>query len=259
MSYRIAQDFQYVGNDYWRWWAWIEAEDADLDKLEEVVWILHPSFKQSRVVKRQRPDKFRLETAGWGTFLLRAELSLPDGEKLTLKHNLRLEYPESSEAAASEKVRRAPTIYLSYSTQDVREAEKVRARFMTAGLQVFDQTQLRPGDPWNEALGRMMAQSDAAVGLVCEDEISPWVSSEIKAALAASKPTLVLLGPSASNVKLPSDVKTLTFDVNQFERSQNCCPRVESSDRAMPLPPLSLPKTYPWEVTATAESEYDWG
>jgi len=31
MKYRIAQDFEYVDKDYWHWWAWIEAEDAELD------------------------------------------------------------------------------------------------------------------------------------------------------------------------------------------------------------------------------------
>ena len=68
MSYRIAQDFEYVGNDYWRWSAWIEGSDAELDKVKEVVWILHPSFSQPRVVSKQPSDKFRLKTGGLGYF-----------------------------------------------------------------------------------------------------------------------------------------------------------------------------------------------
>jgi hypothetical protein len=221
MSYRIAQDFEYSGNKYWRWWAWIEADDAELDKVKEVVWILHPSFKQSRRVAKQRSDKFRLKTAGWGTFLLRAEVELADGEKRLLKHNLRLEYTEDSDtsaphrSAASASARGKTTVYLSYSTQDSRLASKLRAGLQDAGLEVFDQTQLGAGELWSEALRRMIAQADAVVGLVSEDEISPWVSAELKAAEASSKPALVLLAADASGIKLPGDVRTLTIDANR--------------------------------------------
>jgi hypothetical protein len=223
MSYAIAQDFDYVGNDYWRWRAWIEAEDAELDKVKEVVWILHPSFKEARVVARAKSNKFRLQTAGWGTFLLRAEVVLKDGEKRLLRHNLQLEYPETSEArppqrpTAAAKPSGSQTVYLSYSTQDSRVAAKLRAGLQSAGLEVLDQTRLSPGEPWSEALSRMMVKSDAVLGLVCEDEISPWVSGEIKAAVASSKPALVLLASGASSAGLPSDVRTLAVDVNRLD------------------------------------------
>jgi hypothetical protein len=223
MSYSIAQDFEYVGNDYWRWWAWIEGDGAELDKVKEVVWILHPSFKQTRVVARQRSDNFRLKTAGWGTFLLRAEVVLADGEKRLLKHNLRLEYPEPSEtkpprrSTESAPVRWPSTVYLSYSAQDSRVAAKLRAGLEDAGLKVLDQTRLGAGEPWSEALQRMMAQSDAVVGLVCEDEISPWVSAEIQAAVASAKPALVLVAVGVSTAGLPSDVRKLQVDVNRLD------------------------------------------
>ena len=223
MSYAIAQDFEYVGNDYWRWRAWIEAEDAELDQVKEVVWILHPSFKQDRFVATKKSSKFRLQTAGWGTFLLRAEVVLKDGEKRLLKHNLQLEYPESSEAepprrsTAATKPSGSQTVYLSYSTQDSRVAAKLREGLESAGLKVLDQTQLAPGEPWNDALRRMMAQSHAVVGLVGEEEISPWVSGEIKTAVASSKPALVLLPTGTSRVKLPSNVRTLKVDVDRID------------------------------------------
>jgi len=224
MSYRIAQDFEYVGKDYWRWSAWIEAEDAELDQVNEVVWILHPSFSQSRIVARERSDNFRLKTAGWGTFLLRAEVLRRDGQKRLLKHNLRLEYPESPESSATRPalrstaaapVRRSSTIYLSYSSEDTRLAAKIRAGLESADFDVLDQTRLGPGEPWSEALRRMMTQSDTVVGLVGEDVISPWVSSEIKAAVASSKPALVLFAAGASSAGLPSNVRTLAIDADR--------------------------------------------
>jgi TIR domain/YEATS family len=221
MSYRIAQDFEYSRKDYWNWRAWIEADDAELDKVKEVVWILHPSFTPSRVVIKQRANKFRLETAGWGTFLLRAEVMLAGGEKRLLKHNLRLEYPADLETSrprrstASPPASRPMTVYLSYSTQDSRVAAKLRGGLQSAGFEVLDQTQVGPGEPWSEALRRMITQSDTVVGLIGEDEISPWVSAELKAAAASSKPALVLLATDSSGVKLPGDVRTLAIDANR--------------------------------------------
>jgi hypothetical protein len=211
MSYRIAQDFEYVGKDYWRWWAWIEADDAELDKVKEVVWLLHPSFKQPRRVATERSDNFRLNTAGWGIFLLRAEVVLANGEKRQLTHNLRLEYPEPA------PVRRPRKVYLSYSQQDSRVAAKLRAGLENAGLEVLDQTRLSESEPMSEALRRMMEQCDVVIGLLCEDEISPWVSDEIKTAVTSSKPTFVLLPAGASSVELPKGVQTLTVDVDRLD------------------------------------------
>jgi hypothetical protein len=226
MNYRIAQDSAYVGNDYWRWSAWIEAEAAELDMVKEVVWILHPSFKQSRVVRKKKSEKFRLNTAGWGTFLLRAELTLADGNSQLLKHDLRLEYPEPSESntpqrsTANAPISRAPTVYLSYSTEDSRAAAKLRAGLEDSGFKVLDQSHLNPGEPWSETLRRMIAQSDAVVGLAGDQEISPWVSAEIKAALASSKPAWVLCAESASTVGLPSEVQAIAVDLDALDTKE---------------------------------------
>jgi pYEATS domain-containing protein involved in immunity/TIR domain-containing protein len=225
MSYRIAQDFEYVGNDYWRWSAWIEGSDAELDKVKEVVWILHPSFSQSRVVSKQRADKFRLSTAGWGTFLLKAEVVLADGQKLQLKHNLDLEYPaEKSEAPrrsmASPPTRRQPVVYLSYSAEDSRVAAKLRTALESEGIEIQDQTRLKPGQPWNDTLRNMLAKSDGVVGLVGEGEVTSWVSAEIQAAAASAKPTLVLIAgdtPGTGLPGLPKGVQTRQIDLNHLD------------------------------------------
>jgi hypothetical protein len=222
MSYRIAQDFKYVGHDYWQWWAWIEAEPEELDAVQEVAWILHPSFSQNRVVVRDRARGFRLETAGWGSFLLRAEVLRKDGQKRALRHPLRLEYPDEAAAplrsGRPEAPARAPrSVFLSYSTADARTAARVRAELEKAGLKVMDQSRLGAGEPWREGLQRMIAQSDAVIGLVEGDEVSPWVSAEMHTAMAAAKPTLALLGSGASQAGLPGQVRMLQVDVGRLD------------------------------------------
>jgi hypothetical protein len=224
MSYRIAQDFHYVGHDYWHWRAWIEAEPAELDAVQEVAWILHPSFSQTRVTVRERGTGFRLESAGWGTFLLRAELLLADGQKRALRHALRLEYPDGAEtpaptrAALPKGASAAPrSVFLSYSAADARAAARLREGLEKAGLEVLDQSRVGAGEPWREALLRMIARSDAVIGLVEGDEVSPWVSAEMQTAMAAAKPTVALLGSGASGIGLPDEVRTMALDVKRLD------------------------------------------
>lgn len=224
MSYRIAQDFEYVGHDYWHWRAWIEAGADELDAVQEVAWILHPSFNQTRVVVRERAHGFRLESAGWGTFLLRAELLRKDGQKRQLRHALRLEYPDEADPPAPSRAtpdevpgRMPRSVFLSYSTADARAAARLRESLQEAGLEVLDQSRLQAGEPWHEALQRMIARSDAVIGLVEGDEVSPWVSAELQSAMAAAKPTVALLGTSTTSAGLPQDVPMLQVDVKRVD------------------------------------------
>lgn len=226
MSYQIAQDFEYAGNDYWRWWAWIEADDAELDAVQAVVWILHPTFKQSRVLIADRASKFQLKTAGWGTFLLRAEVALKCGEKHLLKHNLRLEYPEPSAGTPQTRTgdamraARQLTVFLSYSVQDTRAAARLRESLKKAGLDVLDQTRIEAADSPGDAVKRMIAQSDAVVALITDDEISPWVRDELAAASTSDKPSFALLSRQASGAGLPGAVHTLQVDASESDASK---------------------------------------
>jgi hypothetical protein len=221
MSYRIGQDFAYLGNDYWRWWAWIEGDDPELDRVTEVAWILHPSFPRTRIITRDRSNRFRLETAGWGTFVLRAELTIEAAEKRLLKHNLRLEYPEAEPPLArATRPARPLTLFFSYSAQDTKAAAQVRQSFKKAGFEVLDQTALHAGEPWAETMQRMISRADAVVGFIGEDEISPWVRTEIEAAASSGKPAFLLLAPGSSTVGIPGDVRSFQFDVSNFDPMQ---------------------------------------
>jgi hypothetical protein len=221
MSYRIAQDFDYVGNDYWHWSVWIEGDDAELDQVKEVVWVLHPSFSPSRVVCSKRSDRFRLRTSGWGTFLLRAQVMLASGGERVLKHNLELEYPDASEppqrSMASPRKDRPPTFYLSYSTEDTRLAAKLRKGLEAFGLNVLDQTRVKAGDPVNDTLRQMIEQADGIIGFVGPGEISPWVRSEIRTAASYAKPALVFTAEGAFIDGLPIETRTRQIDVNKLD------------------------------------------
>lgn len=92
-DYGVAQGFRYIGDDYWDWWLWIEARDENLDKIDNVIYNLHSTFKNPVRIVNTRENKFRLETAGWGTFTIYIRVNFKDKTVLQLEHMLVLSYP----------------------------------------------------------------------------------------------------------------------------------------------------------------------
>jgi transcription initiation factor IIF auxiliary subunit len=96
-DYKIEQGFKYQGEDWWKWWVWIEAEPGLLDKIDYVLYTLHFSFNDPVRKMYNRNAKFRLDTEGWGVFTIYARLYMKDGTEIPLEHELVLEYPDGKE------------------------------------------------------------------------------------------------------------------------------------------------------------------
>lgn len=98
MAIRIEQGFKYQGDDYWDWWIWIEGAQEELDQIDRVIYILHPTFPSPVREVKDRSTKFRLKTSGWGVFLIRATVKYKNGSDTPLTHYLTLEYPGQAAA-----------------------------------------------------------------------------------------------------------------------------------------------------------------
>lgn len=96
MALRIEQGFKYQGEDYWDWWIWIEGSQDELDQIAHVIYILHPTFPNPVREVKDRSTKFRLKTAGWGVFRIRATVKHKNGKETLLTHDLTLEYPSQA-------------------------------------------------------------------------------------------------------------------------------------------------------------------
>ena len=96
----IRQDFKYQGENWWKWWAWIDGSSTELDKIELVTWMLHPTFHVPVRESLDRESKFKIETEGWGIFTLKAKIKLKDGSFKRLEHELVLEYPDGTQNLA---------------------------------------------------------------------------------------------------------------------------------------------------------------
>ncbi|MGH9930781.1 MAG: pYEATS domain-containing protein [Pyrinomonadaceae bacterium] len=96
----IQQWEEYKGDDWWKWAVWVEGSDEALDRIDYVEWTLHPTFPDPIRKVRNRSEKFRIETGGWGVFPIRARVQTKDGNALKLKHYLKLHYPDGKENTA---------------------------------------------------------------------------------------------------------------------------------------------------------------
>jgi transcription initiation factor IIF auxiliary subunit len=97
-KFTIQQSEKYDGDDWWNWAVWVEGSDDELNSVKSVEWNLHPTFTDPVRTSIDRQSKFRLDTAGWGTFPIQAVVQLEDGREIKLKHELELHYPDTEQA-----------------------------------------------------------------------------------------------------------------------------------------------------------------
>lgn len=93
MSLRLKNDWKYVGDDRWDWEVYLVGDNPkELDDVNDVKYILHPTFPNPIRVINKRQGGFRLKTDGWGTFLITAFVNFKSGRKIKLEHELDLNY-----------------------------------------------------------------------------------------------------------------------------------------------------------------------
>lgn len=203
MSYRVAQEQTYQGNNYWRWSVWIEADAGEMENVEEVTWFLHHTFPQPVIHSTDRAHGFILKTAGWGMFQLRAELRLADGPPVSLNHWLELSYPEpegdrtppmrgTAPVDVNEKPERKKQVFLSFGSEDAQLAADLKNALAKDGFQVLDARQVGKGEPVEAAVHKMIRESDAVLGVVTSDFASPYLVDELNAAQRNGKPAAAL-------------------------------------------------------------------
>lgn len=95
----LRQSSQYVGDDQWNWAVWVDGSPEQLDAIESVEYTLHPTFPKPVRIVQERSTKFRLESSGWGGFLIRANIMRKDGSIIPATLDLDLHHPSTDEAA----------------------------------------------------------------------------------------------------------------------------------------------------------------
>jgi serine/threonine protein kinase len=73
------------GQDWWNWSVYL---DGDISNVDHVVYVLHPTFRDPVQTVRTPENRFAFATSGWGTFVVKAQVSMKDGSTLDLDHRL---------------------------------------------------------------------------------------------------------------------------------------------------------------------------
>lgn len=210
----LQQDYEYVGNDSWNWRIWLDGDDAELDEVRSVEYLLHPTFPNPVREVKDRSSNFRLVAQGWGVFQLKARVRLADGSIEQLSHMLNLEYPPGAdEAAVREKVRTRSaepieerrSVFLSAGSADGAVAAVLRESLIEKGVQVWSDDDIPPGAPWEFEIEQAIAKADAVVAL-SSDVPSKWVEREVDA--AREQGTMVIPVVMGDNAVVPKGLES---------------------------------------------------
>lgn len=81
----------YIEDDRWEWEAFLDdGGSGDLARVQNVKYILHPTFPDQIKFITDPQDGFVLRTSGWGEFELKAFVHFNDGTEKKLTHELQL-------------------------------------------------------------------------------------------------------------------------------------------------------------------------
>ncbi len=100
MALSIQQHQEFVGHGRWKWSVWLDGPPEELDSVDHVLYILHSTFHKPVREVSDRATNFRLDTSGWGTFTIRANVAHRDGRETLLAHELVLLYPDGTPTLA---------------------------------------------------------------------------------------------------------------------------------------------------------------
>lgn len=215
MSLVLAQDYEYLSNQTWRWWVWLEGDPEELDQVTSVEYHLHPTFPNPVRKVKDRESNFRLQSQGWGIFNLKALVELHDGSSEQLSHMLELRYPDDLESAASRGATSTTedkgdlrSIFLSSGTADGAVAADLRDSLVRKGVHVLSDDDVGSSGSWSLQIDEAMREADAVV-VLSSDVPSSWVEREVSAATQqGTKLIPVVVG---ENAVVPESLQTLSY------------------------------------------------
>ncbi len=181
MTIHISQTVEEKSSRHWKWSVWLEGPSYELDGIQSVTYQLHSTFNKPIREVSDRQSGFRLDSSGWGQFMIYITLLYRDGTKEQRQHWLRFSGKAPSKELKAkfgeEFGDRPPTAFLSYSVADAVTALAVRMNLEDKGVSVLDASSLGVGENLSDGIENMIDRSDFGISIV-SDVTSKWVNQE---------------------------------------------------------------------------------
>ena len=172
---------------YFKWAIWIEPGTSQLSEIASVEYLLHPTFKNRLRMVTDAATKFRLESKGWGEFLVEITIVKKNNEQLRLTHWLTLEEDYTTvEENAENRDFEEKKVYISYSKIDSRRAKMLESLLTDLGMQVTTGAHYEAGVPIEQYIENAITAADFVINI---DSLRPtgWHQSELEFAQKKSK------------------------------------------------------------------------
>jgi len=218
MTIRICQSSEQVSEKHWKWSVWLDGPGDDLDKIKSVIYQLHSSFKNPLRETKDRDSGFRLDSAGWGQFMIYLTLFHHDGSSEKRHHWLRFGENAPSKELQDQLgvplVGGAPTAFLSYSIADTAAAMMIRKNLEQKGITVLDASTVSDESSLDDSIENMIDRSDFGVSII-SDLNSNWVDQDMQIMQSRELPVLQVYTDSIS------DKKNLDLKVNPVGKAES--------------------------------------
>ena len=147
MMFQIKQSVTPYDEGWWKWAVWLDGPEDELDEVEWVEYILHPTFPNPVRKIKDRDTNFRLESRGWGEFNIKVHVYLDDrDDPLKLEHWLELDDISPMRWAGTESVytnsqiprtsQGQPLLFVSSSSADMEFTYALKDALEEVGLEV---------------------------------------------------------------------------------------------------------------------------
>ncbi|TMU57472.1 pYEATS domain-containing protein [Flagellimonas algicola] len=201
--------------DYYKWAIWIEPGTNELSEIESVEYLLHPTFKQRIHIITDPGTNFRLESHGWGEFLIEIMIVKKNEEKIELTHWLTLgenytTVQEEDENADLE----GKKVYISYSKIDSKMAKALESLLTDLGMLVTTGSNYQAGVPIEDYIENAISLADLVIN-INSDRPTAWHQSELKFAQEKSK-EVISVGNILNTEEIKSSISTRNFSEHTY-------------------------------------------
>ena len=178
MKLEIRQQVTPHDEGWWDWSVWLDGPSDELDAVQDVVYILHPTFPNPVYEISDRNTNFRLDARGWGEFNIQIQVHLKDGAEIKLDHWLELDQvaPTRGEQLQATMMKRPrfrskmehPLLYLSSAMADMKFSFALKDALKDEGLEVIMNQDLDDDEPLEMLLATKQASFQAGLFVISD-------------------------------------------------------------------------------------------